>query len=32
MVSEIPEKKAMEIAEALGRIPQTVRWFGMAPS
>uniref|UniRef100_D6RH94 UDP glucuronosyltransferase 1 family, polypeptide A7C n=1 Tax=Mus musculus TaxID=10090 RepID=D6RH94_MOUSE len=24
MVSEIPEKKAMEIAEALGRIPQTV--------
>uniref|UniRef100_F6U5I9 glucuronosyltransferase n=1 Tax=Ornithorhynchus anatinus TaxID=9258 RepID=F6U5I9_ORNAN len=26
MVSEIPVKKAMEIAEALGRIPQTVLW------
>ncbi|XP_014640895.1 PREDICTED: UDP-glucuronosyltransferase 1-3 isoform X1 [Ceratotherium simum simum] len=26
MVSEIPEKKAMEIADALGRIPQTVLW------
>ncbi|XP_038604734.1 UDP-glucuronosyltransferase 1A1-like isoform X2 [Tachyglossus aculeatus] len=26
MVSEIPEKKAMEIAEALGRVPQTVLW------
>ncbi|KAF6361675.1 hypothetical protein mRhiFer1_009905 [Rhinolophus ferrumequinum] len=24
MVSEIPEKKAMEIADALGKIPQTV--------
>nr|XP_056712111.1 UDP-glucuronosyltransferase 1-6-like isoform X3 [Euleptes europaea] len=26
MVSEIPVKKAMEIAEALGTIPQTVLW------
>ncbi|XP_055978127.1 UDP-glucuronosyltransferase 1A7-like isoform X3 [Sorex fumeus] len=26
MVSDIPEKKAMEIAEALGTIPQTVLW------
>ncbi|XP_061463767.1 UDP-glucuronosyltransferase 1A1-like isoform X1 [Rhineura floridana] len=26
MVSEIPMKKAMEIAEALGTIPQTVLW------
>ncbi|XP_019653845.1 UDP-glucuronosyltransferase 1-10 isoform X3 [Ailuropoda melanoleuca] len=26
MVSEIPEKKAMEIADALGKIPQTVLW------
>lgn len=25
MVSEIPMKKAMEIAEALGKVPQTVR-------
>lgn len=25
MVSEIPMKKAMEIAEGLGTIPQTVR-------
>lgn len=25
MVSDIPEKKAMEIADALGKIPQTVR-------
>ncbi|XP_076770961.1 UDP-glucuronosyltransferase 1A5 isoform X2 [Arvicanthis niloticus] len=34
MVSEIPEKKAMEIAEALGRIPQTVLWryTGTKPS
>ncbi|NP_958827.1 UDP-glucuronosyltransferase 1A3 precursor [Rattus norvegicus] len=34
MVSEIPEKKAMEIAEALGRIPQTVLWryTGTRPS
>ncbi|XP_008832679.1 UDP-glucuronosyltransferase 1-2 isoform X1 [Nannospalax galili] len=34
MVSEIPEKKAMEIAEALGRIPQTVLWryTGSRPS
>nr|XP_010997326.2 UDP-glucuronosyltransferase 1-3-like isoform X3 [Camelus dromedarius] len=26
MVSEIPEYKAMEIADALGKIPQTVLW------
>ncbi|XP_036110053.1 UDP-glucuronosyltransferase 1A1-like isoform X1 [Molossus molossus] len=26
MVSEIPEKKAMDIADALGKIPQTVLW------
>ncbi|XP_055257805.1 UDP-glucuronosyltransferase 1A3-like isoform X7 [Moschus berezovskii] len=26
MVSEIPEHKAMEIADALGKIPQTVLW------
>ncbi|XP_057600000.1 UDP-glucuronosyltransferase 1-6-like isoform X4 [Hippopotamus amphibius kiboko] len=26
MVSEIPEQKAMEIADALGKIPQTVLW------
>uniref|UniRef100_A0A8P0TG13 glucuronosyltransferase n=1 Tax=Canis lupus familiaris TaxID=9615 RepID=A0A8P0TG13_CANLF len=26
MVSDIPEKKAMEIADALGKIPQTVLW------
>ncbi|XP_032713429.1 UDP-glucuronosyltransferase 1-6-like isoform X3 [Lontra canadensis] len=26
MVSEIPEKKAMELADALGKIPQTVLW------
>ncbi|ELV09610.1 UDP-glucuronosyltransferase 1-1 [Tupaia chinensis] len=34
MVSEIPEKKAMEIAEALGKIPQTVLWryTGSRPS
>uniref|UniRef100_A0A8D2DJQ8 UDP-glucuronosyltransferase n=1 Tax=Sciurus vulgaris TaxID=55149 RepID=A0A8D2DJQ8_SCIVU len=34
MVSEIPEKKAMEIADALGRIPQTVLWryTGSPPS
>ncbi|XP_060224795.1 UDP-glucuronosyltransferase 1A9 isoform X4 [Meriones unguiculatus] len=34
MVSEIPQKKAMEIAEALGRIPQTVLWryTGTRPS
>nr|Q64638.1 RecName: Full=UDP-glucuronosyltransferase 1A5; Short=UGT1A5; AltName: Full=B5; AltName: Full=UDP-glucuronosyltransferase 1-5; Short=UDPGT 1-5; Short=UGT1*5; Short=UGT1-05; Short=UGT1.5; Flags: Precursor [Rattus norvegicus] len=34
MVSEIPEKKAMEIAEALGRIPQTLLWryTGTRPS
>uniref|UniRef100_A0A8C5YRE8 UDP-glucuronosyltransferase n=1 Tax=Marmota marmota marmota TaxID=9994 RepID=A0A8C5YRE8_MARMA len=34
MVSEIPEKKAMEIADALGRIPQTVLWryTGTPPS
>lgn len=25
MVSEIPKEKAMEIADALGKIPQTVR-------
>uniref|UniRef100_A0A8C8UBA6 UDP-glucuronosyltransferase n=1 Tax=Peromyscus maniculatus bairdii TaxID=230844 RepID=A0A8C8UBA6_PERMB len=31
MVSEIPEKKAMEIAEALGRIPQTVLWRYTGP-
>ena len=29
MVSEIPEQKAMEIADALGKIPQTVRRFYM---
>nr|XP_036853658.1 UDP-glucuronosyltransferase 1A1-like isoform X2 [Manis javanica] len=27
MISEIPEKKAMEIADGLGKIPQTVRRF-----
>ncbi|XP_023578054.1 UDP-glucuronosyltransferase 1-9 isoform X6 [Octodon degus] len=34
MVSEIPEKKAMAIAEGLGRIPQTVLWryTGTPPS
>jgi glucuronosyltransferase len=34
MVSEIPEKKAMEIADALGKIPQTVLWryTGSRPS
>ncbi|KAF6361673.1 hypothetical protein mRhiFer1_009905 [Rhinolophus ferrumequinum] len=34
MVSEIPEKKAMEIADALGKIPQTVLWryTGTPPS
>ncbi|XP_006866828.1 PREDICTED: UDP-glucuronosyltransferase 1-1 [Chrysochloris asiatica] len=34
MVSDIPEKKAMEIAEALGKIPQTVLWryTGSRPS
>uniref|UniRef100_A0A8D0E6M3 UDP-glucuronosyltransferase n=1 Tax=Salvator merianae TaxID=96440 RepID=A0A8D0E6M3_SALMN len=34
MVSDIPMKKAMEIAEALGTIPQTVLWryTGKAPS
>ncbi|KAM8789592.1 UDP-glucuronosyltransferase 1A3 isoform 6-T6 [Rhynchonycteris naso] len=34
MVSEIPEKKAMEIADALGKIPQTVLWryTGTRPS
>ncbi|KAM7048978.1 UDP-glucuronosyltransferase 1A6-like isoform 6-T6 [Acridotheres tristis] len=34
MVSEIPEKKAMEIAEALGTVPQTVLWryTGKTPS
>ncbi|XP_012385650.1 UDP-glucuronosyltransferase 1A10 isoform X3 [Dasypus novemcinctus] len=34
MVSEIPEKKAMEIADALGKIPQTVLWryTGSQPS
>ncbi|XP_049625269.1 UDP-glucuronosyltransferase 1A8-like isoform X2 [Suncus etruscus] len=34
MVSEIPEKKAREIAEALGTIPQTVLWryTGTPPS
>ncbi|XP_045701599.1 UDP-glucuronosyltransferase 1-2-like isoform X1 [Phyllostomus hastatus] len=26
MISEIPEKRAMEIADALGKIPQTVLW------
>ncbi|XP_060049378.1 uncharacterized protein LOC103111223 [Erinaceus europaeus] len=31
MVSEIPEKKAMEIADALGRIPQTVLWRYTGP-
>ncbi|XP_058695415.1 UDP-glucuronosyltransferase 1A1-like isoform X4 [Poecile atricapillus] len=33
MVSEIPMKKAMEIAEALGTVPQTVFWryTGKAP-
>ncbi|NXF84155.1 UD11 glucuronosyltransferase, partial [Sclerurus mexicanus] len=33
MVSEIPMKKAMEIAEALGTVPQTVLWryTGQAP-
>ncbi|XP_037704991.1 UDP-glucuronosyltransferase 1A3-like isoform X1 [Choloepus didactylus] len=34
MVSDIPEKKAMDIADALGRIPQTVIWryTGTPPS
>ncbi|XP_045415503.1 UDP-glucuronosyltransferase 1-6 isoform X2 [Lemur catta] len=34
MVSEIPEKKAMDIADALGKIPQTVLWryTGTRPS
>ncbi|NXM84804.1 UD11 glucuronosyltransferase, partial [Oenanthe oenanthe] len=34
MVSEIPVKKAMEIAEALGTVPQTVLWryTGKTPS
>ncbi|XP_053453274.1 UDP-glucuronosyltransferase 1-6 isoform X4 [Nycticebus coucang] len=34
MVSEIPEQKAMEIADALGKIPQTVLWryTGSRPS
>ncbi|XP_012864296.1 PREDICTED: UDP-glucuronosyltransferase 1-5-like isoform X2 [Dipodomys ordii] len=34
LVSEIPEKKAMAIAEALGQIPQTVLWSyaGSRPS
>ncbi|KAM9663805.1 UDP-glucuronosyltransferase 1A3-like isoform 4-T4 [Trichechus inunguis] len=34
MVSQIPEKKAMEIADALGKIPQTVLWryTGSRPS
>lgn len=33
MVSEIPEKKAMAIADALGKIPQTVRRdFLLVPS
>ncbi|XP_054579219.1 UDP-glucuronosyltransferase 1A1-like isoform X3 [Eptesicus fuscus] len=34
MVSDIPEKKAMEIADALGKIPQTVLWryTGTRPS
>nr|ACA57873.1 UDP glycosyltransferase 1 family, polypeptide A1 (predicted) [Plecturocebus moloch] len=34
MVSEIPEKKALEIADALGKIPQTVLWryTGTRPS
>ncbi|XP_010624402.1 UDP-glucuronosyltransferase 1-1 isoform X1 [Fukomys damarensis] len=34
MVSEIPEKKAMAIAEGLGQIPQTVLWryTGTPPS
>ncbi|XP_027625164.1 UDP-glucuronosyltransferase 1-1-like [Tupaia chinensis] len=34
LVSEIPGKKAMEIAEALGKIPQTVLWryTGTRPS
>ncbi|KAM9248079.1 UDP-glucuronosyltransferase 1A6-like isoform 4-T4 [Dugong dugon] len=34
MVSQIPEKKAMEIANALGKIPQTVLWryTGSRPS
>lgn len=31
MISEIPEKKAMEIADALGQIPQTVRRFYAIP-
>nr|KAF6495697.1 hypothetical protein HJG63_010098 [Rousettus aegyptiacus] len=31
MVSEIPEKKAMEIADALGKIPQTVLWRYTGP-
>ncbi|XP_012504301.1 PREDICTED: UDP-glucuronosyltransferase 1-3 isoform X2 [Propithecus coquereli] len=34
MVSDIPEKKAMDIADALGKIPQTVLWryTGTRPS
>ncbi|XP_011385750.1 UDP-glucuronosyltransferase 1-1-like isoform X2 [Pteropus vampyrus] len=31
MVSEIPEKKAMQIADALGTIPQTVLWRYTGP-
>ncbi|XP_023382236.1 UDP-glucuronosyltransferase 1-9-like [Pteropus vampyrus] len=31
MVSEIPEKKAMQIADALGKIPQTVLWRYTGP-
>ncbi|XP_062946398.1 UDP-glucuronosyltransferase 1A1 isoform X3 [Cynocephalus volans] len=31
MVSEIPEKKAMAIADALGKIPQTVLWRYTGP-
>lgn len=31
MVSEIPMKKATEIADALGSVPQTV-WFPFSPS
>lgn len=32
MVSEIPEQKAMEIADALGKIPQTVLWRYTGPA
>ncbi|XP_073074060.1 UDP-glucuronosyltransferase 1A1-like [Manis javanica] len=31
MISEIPEKKAMEIADGLGKIPQTVLWRYTGP-